>query len=135
MNSTQGSIPTLRSGVDTIEIERIAQAVAVHGLRFLDKVYTVDELAYCGRRAESLAARFAVKEAVAKALGTGIWRQGIGWRDIEVVRDGESGAPSLSLHGAAAERSQTLGLAQWSISLTHDRHHAIAFVVALGACP
>lgn len=122
----------LRTGVDMIEIERVRQSIKRHGDRFLTRVYTDAELVACRGRAESLAARFAAKEAVAKALGTGIWREGIGWRDIEVTRDGETGAPVLALHGAASQRAETLGLTTWSISLSHDRERAIAFVVAMG---
>jgi len=122
----------LRTGVDLIEIERIKRAIDQHGVRFLVRVYTAAERQDCGQRVESLAARFAAKEAVAKALGTGIWRQGIEWTDIEIVRDPESGAPSLLLHRAAAGHARQLGLTEWSVSLSHDRTHAIAFVVALG---
>ena len=121
----------LRTGVDLIEIERVQMAIERQGQRFLTRVYTPAELAYCGERTESLAARFAAKEAVAKALGTGIWRLGIGWRDIEVGRDTESGAPFPLLTGAAAERSATLQISEWSLSLSHDRRCAIAFAVAL----
>ncbi len=122
----------LRTGVDMIEIERVNQAVAAHGDRFLDRVFTPAELAYCQGRRESLAARFAVKEAVAKALGTGIWRQGVTWTDIETLSDPESGAPRLVLHGSAAAQAQAQGLTTWAISLSHDRSRAIAFVTALG---
>ena len=122
----------LRTGVDMIEIERVAQAIAAHGDRFLARVYTSAELAYCRGRRESLAARFAAKEAVAKALGTGIWRQDVNWTDIETLSDPESGAPQLHLHGAAATLADTQGLTTWAISLSHDRSRAIAFVTALG---
>ena len=88
----------LRTGVDLVEIERIRKSIQRHGVRFLNRVYTVDELSYCQGRVESLAARFAAKEATSKALGTGIWRNGIGWTDIEVGRDPKSGAPHLLLH-------------------------------------
>ena len=121
----------LRTGVDIIEIERIRQAVARYGERFLGRVYTPDELICCRNRFESLAARFAAKEAVTKALGTGLWRQGIGWVDVEVLRDAATGAPVLYLHGAAARLAQQLGLTEWSVSLSHDRTRAVAFVVAL----
>ena len=80
----------------------------------------------------SLAGRFAAKEAVAKALGTGIWRHDITWTDIEVRRDPASGAPVLTLHNAAAAYAQQLGLDEWSLSLSHDRSRVVAFVVALG---
>jgi len=123
---------TLRTGVDMIEIERVAQVVAAHGDRFLDRVFTPAELAYCRGRSSSLAARFAAKEAVAKALGTGIWRQGVNWTDIEVLSNPETGAPVLHLHEAAAALAQDQGLTVWSISLSHDRSQAIAFVTVLG---
>jgi holo-[acyl-carrier protein] synthase len=121
----------VRTGVDIIEIERIRQAVARYGERFLERVYTADELVCCRGRFESLAARFSAKEAVTKALGTGVWRQGIGWTDVEVLRNGATGAPVLYLHGAAARLAQQLELASWSVSLSHDRTRAVAFVVAL----
>ncbi|GIK73472.1 MAG: holo-[acyl-carrier-protein] synthase [Chloroflexota bacterium] len=120
----------LRTGVDLIEIERVRTAVAAHGDRFLQRVYTAAELECCGRRVESLAARFAAKEAVAKALGTGVWRSGVTWTDIEVTKAG-NGAPRLTLYGAAAEIAQAMGLVEWSISLSHDRRYSIAFVVAI----
>lgn len=122
----------LRTGVDLIEIERIGKAIERHGDRFLNRVFTQGELEYCGNRLESLAGRFAVKEATAKALGTGIWRAGIGWTDIEVKRNPATGEPRLSLTAAAAQRSADLKLTEWSVSITHDRQNAIAFVVALG---
>ena len=121
----------LRTGVDMIEIKRVGQSIDRHGDRILTRVYTEAELDACRDRTESLAARFAAKEAVAKALGTGIWREGIGWTDIEVTRD-EAGAPVLTLYGAAKLRAETLGLTTWSISLSHDRERAIAFVAAIG---
>ncbi|MCB0064074.1 MAG: holo-ACP synthase [Caldilineaceae bacterium] len=121
----------LRTGVDIIEIERVETAVDRHGPRFLDRVYTAGEQRDCHNRLESLAARFAAKEAVGKALGTGIWRHGVTWTDIEVRRDPSSGAPKLHLHNAAADHSRTLALNHWSISLSHDRGRAIAFVVAM----
>ncbi len=120
------------SGVDLIEIARVWTAKVRHGDRFLLRVFTPRELAQCQNRIESLAGRFAAKEAAAKALGTGIWRLGIAWTDIEVSRDEASGAPALLLHGAAAQRAHALGWTSWSVSLSHDRDRAIAFVVALG---
>lgn len=121
----------LRTGVDLIEIARIHGAIDRHGTRFLERVYTSRELADCCERVESLAARFAAKEAAAKALGTGIWRYGINWTDIEVQREPRSGAPSIVLYNAAASHGTTLQLSHWSVSLSHDRERAIAFVVAL----
>lgn len=121
----------VRTGVDLIEIVRIERAINQHGARFLQRVYTPTEQQNCQGRAESLAARFAAKEAVAKALGTGIWRHGIDWTDIEIVRNPQSGAPELVLHRAAAAQARKLALTEWSVSLSHDRERAIAFVVAL----
>lgn len=119
----------LFSGVDLIEISRVAQAVVRHQRRFLTRVFTPREIEQCRGRIESLAARFAAKEATAKALGTGIWRHGIRWTDIEVIRNDE-GAPSLHLHGGALTRAQSLHWTKTSVSLSHSREQAIAFVVA-----
>ena len=121
----------LRTGVDLIEIARVGRAIERHGTRFLARVYTARELSDCNARVESLAARFAAKEAAAKALGTGIWRHGVEWTDIEVCRDPLSGAPSLLLYNAAATHSDRQALLHWSVSLSHDRDRAIAFVVAM----
>lgn len=121
----------MRTGVDLIEIERIRQAVDLYGSRFLARVFTAREVEQSCGRYESLAGKFAAKEAAAKALGTGVWRNGICWTDIEVCKDLESGAPSLQFYDAAAARSQALGLGEWSLSISHDRTHAIAFVVCL----
>jgi holo-[acyl-carrier protein] synthase len=121
----------LRTGVDLIEIDRIRRAIDRHGDRFLRRVFTPAELAQSGGRCESLAGKFAAKEATAKALGTGIWRHGIGWTDIEVYKDPASGAPSLGLHGAARSRADLMGLYGWSLSISHDRTHALAFVVTM----
>ncbi len=117
----------MRTGVDLIEIERFQAVLEEHGDRFLERVFTPQERERYGGRLGSLAARWAAKEAVAKALGTGIGA--VGWKDIEVVGDDE-GAPVLHLHGAAAARAAALGLTDWSISLSHTHEHAIAFVVA-----
>jgi holo-[acyl-carrier protein] synthase len=130
-NEFGGGQDVLRSGVDLIEIERIRRAVDRHGDRFLARVYTPREVVQSCGRMESLAGKFAAKEAAAKALGTGVWRNGIGWLDIEVYKDMASGAPELLLHGAAAARAAGLGLGIWSLSISHDRSHAIAFVIAL----
>jgi holo-[acyl-carrier protein] synthase len=88
----------LATGVDLIEIARIEEVVSRHGKHYLERIYTPAELEQCGRRAESLAGRFAAKEAVAKALGTGIGH--ITWKEIEVLGD-EQNAPILTLHGLA----------------------------------
>jgi holo-[acyl-carrier protein] synthase len=118
------------SGIDLVEIGRIQQSVDRYGERFLDRVYTAGEKAYCLRKrnaAESLAARFAAKEAGAKALGTGI-SQGVGWLEIEVVRE-PGGRPVLKFHGRAAERAGQMGVSNIALSLTHTGELAMASVV------
>jgi holo-[acyl-carrier protein] synthase len=117
----------LRTGVDLIEISRVTGSVARHGDHFLKRVFTPGELEYCGDNHASLAARFAAKEAVSKALGCGIGD--VGWLEIEVAGD-ENKAPVLLLHGAAEKLAKDLGLNHWSISLSHTHEHAIALVVA-----
>jgi holo-[acyl-carrier protein] synthase len=119
----------LTSGVDLVEIARVRDVLARHGDRFLRRVFTDAELRDCAGRAESLAARFAAKEAVAKALGRGIGE--VGWHDIEVAGN-EHRAPSLVLHGAGKTAAANLGLHTWSLSLSHTHEHAMAFVVAVG---
>lgn len=119
----------LVTGVDMIEIERLESAIARHGEHFLNRVFTDGELRACQGRAESLAARFAAKEAVAKALGHGIGD--VGWREIEVVGN-ENNAPMLRLHGMAEQKAQDMGLVAWSLSLTHTHENALAFVVGMG---
>ena len=119
----------LRTGVDLIEISRIKDVVSRHGKRYLERVYTPAELELCGQRIESLAGRFAAKEAVAKALGCGIGE--VAWKEIEILGD-ENRAPVLHLHGMAAQKADELGLASWSVSLSHSHSHAVALVVAIG---
>ena len=125
----RASEPVLVSGVDLIEVERIREVIARHGDQFLGRVFTETELRECSGRAESLAARFAAKEAVAKALGTGIGD--LGWHDIE-VRGNELKAPRLFLHGIGQTLADDLGVRNWSLSLSHTHEHAVAFVVGLG---
>jgi holo-[acyl-carrier protein] synthase len=118
------------SGIDLVEIERIQHSMDRYGQRFLDRVYTVAEQTYCLRKrkaAESLAARFAAKEAGAKALGTGI-SHGVNWLEIEVVRE-PSGRPTLRFHGRAAEFAARLGAARAALSITHTAELAMASVV------
>lgn len=118
------------SGVDMMEIARIEEAITRYGDRFCQRIFLPREIAYCRQKrnaAESFAARFAAKEAAAKALGTGI-QNGVGWRDIEVVR-AASGRPSLFFHGRAAACAEQLGVRHASISLTHTRSHALAQVL------
>lgn len=119
----------LACGVDFIRVDRIEAALARFGPRFLQRVFTAEEQRYCGGRAPSLAARWAAKEAVAKALGCGIGD--VAWREIEILSDAR-GAPALRLHGAAARLAAARALREWSVSLTHDDGRAIALVVAMG---
>jgi len=116
----------LTTGVDIIEIPRIKQVLDRYGQRFLDRVFTPDEIAYCRGRAPNLAGRFAAKEAAMKALGTGV--RGVSWKDIEVIR-ADSGAPSLRLHGRAKKRAERLQMSEMSLSISHSREYAVAFVV------
>jgi len=116
----------LSTGVDIIEIERLTEAIDRHGERFLNRVFTPLELAEVGTDPASLAVRFAAKEAVAKALGTGIGV--ICWQEIE-IRRGPERQPQLHLYGAAAEMAGQLGLVHWSVSLSHTREIAIAMAV------
>lgn len=119
----------LAAGVDIIEIARIDAAIVRHGDRFFNRFFTNQELIEAEGRTPALAARFAAKEAVAKALGCGIGD--VGWKEIEVVRDSRR-RPELVLHGAARDRAAELGLHEWSVSLSHTHEHAMALVVALG---
>jgi len=119
----------LATGVDLIEVERIERAVARHGDRFYRRFFTQQEIDFCRGRATSLAGRFAVKEAVAKALGTGIGD--FNWTDIEVVCDGR-GKPELVLHNRARAMAEEKGLLTWSISLSHTNTHAMGMAVAQG---
>jgi holo-[acyl-carrier protein] synthase len=117
-------------GTDLIEIQRVQASIDQFGDRFLNRVFTQGEIAYCRRKkkhsAESFAARFAAKEAGAKALGTGISR-GVSWKEIEVRRlPGER--PTLHLTGRAAERATAMGVRNIQLSLTHSREVAMAVV-------
>jgi holo-[acyl-carrier protein] synthase len=114
-------------GVDIVEIERVAGVIARWGERFLQRVYTETELAYCRGRIPELAARFAGKEAVTKALGTGI--RGLAWREMEILAD-PLGKPLVRLHGRARARAAAIGLSHFAVSLSHSRDYAVAMVVA-----
>lgn len=119
----------LGSGIDLIEIARIQQSLDRYGQRFLDRVYTPAEQAFCLRKrnaAESLAARFAAKEAAAKALGTGISR-GVSWLEIEVVRE-RGYRPMLHFHGRAQQIAAHLGVVHAALSITHSVQLAMASV-------
>jgi holo-[acyl-carrier protein] synthase len=118
------------SGIDLVEIARVHASVERFGQRFLDRIFTPSEQAYCLRKrksAESFAARFAAKEAGAKALGTGISR-GVHWLEIEVGRE-PSGRPTLHFHGRAAQVASRLGVVHVSVSLTHGADLAMATVI------
>lgn len=123
----------MQCGVDIVDVSRIAFAVERWGGRFLDRIWTEREQFSCRGRYPELAARFAAKEAVSKALGTGM--VGLIWREIEVAPD-RLGKPLVFLHGAARARADFLGLDTWAISLTHTKDLACAFVVAqVGTSP
>ncbi|HEY5982231.1 MAG TPA: holo-ACP synthase [Anaerolineales bacterium] len=119
----------LRTGVDLIEIDRVQEVLRRHGERYLERVYTEAELAQGHNNAQYLAGRFAAKEAVAKALGTGIGM--VAWQEIEVLGDDQN-APILKLSGAARKRAEELGLTEWSLSISHSMTHAVAVAVAMG---
>ena len=118
-------------GTDLIETRRVQESIDRFGERFLERIFTAGEIAYCQRKkknaAESFAARFAAKEAAAKALGTGISR-GVSWKELEVRRE-PGGRPTLHLSGRAAERAARMGVRHISLSLTHTRELAMAVVM------
>ena len=117
-------------GIDVIQNERIRESVTKFGPRFLNRIYTENEIAYCGKCADPTihyAARFAAKEAAFKALGTG-WSGGVKWKDIEVQRLG-SGKPELHLYGEALTVATGLGATRFHVSLTHDQLVSCAVVI------
>lgn len=115
-------------GIDMIAIPRVRAVIERHNGRFLRRVYTPEEVAFCRGRVQELAARFAAKEAVMKALGTGA--RGIAWREIEVLPD-RRGKPLVYLYGRAKERAERIGLRAIEVSLTHERDFAVAAVVGV----
>lgn len=120
-------------GTDIVETLRIAQMIERHGELFLTRVYTPYEISYCAARkaaTQHYAGRWAAKEAVLKAIGTG-WARGITWTDVE-VRNEVGGAPRIVLSGGALEACQRQGIREVQISISHCRTHATAFAVALG---
>ncbi len=119
----------LATGVDIVEIERFKGTMNRQGERFKKRFYTARELEQVGENIASLAVRFAAKEAVSKALGTGMGKTRP--IEMEIVRN-EVRAPHLHLHGEAARVAESLGLHTWSISLSHSDQYAVAFVVAIG---
>ena len=118
----------LRCGIDLLELERVERSLNRFGERFLKRFFTPIEREFCGQRIESLAARIAAKEAVAKALGTGIGD--VSWQEIE-IQSATNGRPVLVLYGRAAEVASELGLTEWDISLTHTDSIASAMCVAM----
>ena len=125
------TVDIIGTGIDATEIDRIADAITRYGTRFLHRVFTDGEIAYCQARRDgvsSFAARFAAKEAAMKALGTGHSR-GVFWTGIEVVRRG--GPPQLRFHGGAADRFAALGANGSLLTLTHSKTLAIAHVMLL----
>ncbi|MEN8242554.1 MAG: holo-ACP synthase [Chloroflexota bacterium] len=119
----------LTNGIDLVEVPRLERAIARHGDRFLKRIFTRRELSLVGGKSTSLAARFAAKEAVAKALCTGIGD--VAWVEIEILH-GPNKEPLLILHGSAKKLAEEKGLHTWSLSLSHTAELAIAMVTALG---
>lgn len=120
-------------GTDIVETSRVAKMIERHGDLFLNRVYTPDEVEYCQARRASTqhyAGRWAAKEAVLKALGTG-WSRGIHWRDIE-VRNDLAGKPRIVLDGVAADLARQQGIDTMMISISHCRTHATAYALAVG---
>ncbi len=122
----------LRTGVDLLHLDRFVRVLQRHPARFRSRVYTERERNECGHDLQSLAGRFALKEAASKALGTGLWRSGVAWQHIEIVRNPATGEPELQLHAAAARIAQSKQLDCWAVSLSHDGQYVLAFAVA---CP
>ncbi len=121
-------------GIDLVDVDRVADLIERHAERFVGRVFTEAEATYCRRSrkraAEHFAARFAAKEAVLKALGTGR-RHGIAWTDVEVVRL-PTGEPTVALHGVAEQLAAERGIVGWNLALTHTAGLAAASVVAVG---
>lgn len=118
------------TGIDIVEVPRVAAAIERFGERFLHRIFTDGEIRYCqskANRVERFAARFAAKEAGMKALGTG-WSHGVRWRDVEVQRQ-PGGRPTIVFHGRAAEIANKLGASRTAISLTHTASEAVAHVI------
>jgi holo-[acyl-carrier protein] synthase len=121
------------TGIDIVEVPRVAASIGRFGARFLQRVFTDAEIRYCQSKqnaAERFAARFAAKEAGLKAIGTG-WRHGVAWKDVEVRRE-PSGRPTIAFTGKAAEFAAKLGVTRASLSISHTKEHAIAQVILEG---
>lgn len=120
--------PEFVCGVDIVELDRFSRILKAGGESFLQRIYTESEQTYCANRLPQLAVRFAAKEAISKALGTGIGG-GIHWGEIEIVSD-QYGCPFVFLYGGAAEKAEHMRISTWAVSLSHSPHFAIAFVIA-----
>ncbi len=123
-------------GTDITEVLRIAQMIERHGELFVGRVYTTAEIDYCRSRrmaTQHFAGRWAAKEAILKALGTG-WRKGISWRDIEVL-NGAGGRPAVTLQGGTREIAERMGIRCVLVSISHCRSHATAYAIALDEMP
>jgi holo-[acyl-carrier protein] synthase len=121
-------------GTDVVEVLRIAQMIERHGELFIQRVYTPFEIDYCNARkaaTQHFAGRWAAKEAILKALGTG-WARGLSWTDME-VRNDEAGRPSVRLGGGARDVCEKLGITDMLITISHCRTHATAFAIAVGS--
>lgn len=119
-------------GIDIIEVSRVRKVFEHHGERFLKRVFTEIEARQCRGKPERLASRFAAKEAISKALGTGI--HGVAWREMEVVQL-RSGRPSVRLHGNAKRRAELLGLSAFDVSMADLKDFSIAIAVAIQTAP
>ncbi|MBN1393964.1 MAG: holo-ACP synthase [Pirellulales bacterium] len=120
-------------GTDITECLRIARMIERHGELFIERVYTDEEIKYCGARKQATqhyAGRWAAKEAVLKALGTG-WRRGISWRDIE-VRNEPGGRPVVAVRGGVKDLVEQLGAAEIHVTISHCRTHATATAIVVG---
>lgn len=120
-------------GTDIVDCQRIARMIEKHEDSFITKVYTPWEIEYCGTRkaaTQHYAGRWAAKEAILKAMGTG-WAKGIQWTDLE-IRNAMGGAPSVALGGAAADICESMGISEIKISISHSELFATAFAVAVG---
>ncbi len=127
-------MPIIGTGIDIVECLRIAQMIERHGELFITRVYTDYEIAYCSARkaaTQHYAGRWAAKEAVLKALGTG-WRRGISWRDIE-IRNDDKGAPTVKLRGGARDVMEKARIGRLHVTISHCRNFAVAYAVAENA--
>ena len=118
------------TGIDIAEVDRIAASIGRFGRRFLERVFTPEEIRYCeskANKAERYAGRFAAKEAAMKAIGTG-WSRGVGWHDVEVTRV-PGGRPTMVFHCKAAEFFRKLGAVRAHLSITHTKESAMAQVI------